>query len=153
MHTCKHHPGRRKRHDTTNAGLVSFEPVAPATVSYVRVRRACACNQDGQRMQIETFVINFASADDAELGGAPRRTQADRRRRAWCVRHLGNSLWPYVGLTADAPLRQSNVSTSHEFPADFVDTSEELNTTVNDNVSATLRVTSLIAPAMACHGL
>ena len=38
---------------------------------------------------------------------------------------------------------------SHEFPTDFVDTSEEeLNTIVNVNVCATLRITSLIAPAM-----
>jgi hypothetical protein len=41
------------------------------------------------------------------------------------------------------------VGVSHEFPTDFVDTSEEeLNTIVNVNVCATLRITSLIAPAM-----
>ena len=41
------------------------------------------------------------------------------------------------------------VGVSHEFPTDFVDTSEEeLTTIVNVNVSATLRITSLIAPAM-----
>jgi len=38
---------------------------------------------------------------------------------------------------------------SHEFPADFVDTSpEELATIINVNVTATLRVTNLIAPSM-----
>jgi 17beta-estradiol 17-dehydrogenase / very-long-chain 3-oxoacyl-CoA reductase len=38
---------------------------------------------------------------------------------------------------------------SHELPADFVDTStEELATIINVNVTATLRVTSLIAPSM-----
>ena len=43
----------------------------------------------------------------------------------------------------------NNVGVSHEFPADFVDTStEELATIINVNVTATLRVTSLIAPSM-----
>lgn len=43
----------------------------------------------------------------------------------------------------------NNVGVSHEFPADFVDTStEELATIINVNVTATLRITSLIAPAM-----
>ncbi|KAH8990457.1 hypothetical protein EDB92DRAFT_1816665, partial [Lactarius akahatsu] len=52
----------------------------------------------------------------------------------------------YVGLTSGAV---NCVGVSHEFPTDFVDTSEEeLNTIVGVNVSATLRVTSLIAPAM-----
>jgi hypothetical protein len=42
------------------------------------------------------------------------------------------------------------VPLSHEFPADFVVTSPEvLATIVNVNVTATLRVTSLIAPSMA----
>jgi short chain dehydrogenase len=44
----------------------------------------------------------------------------------------------------------NNVGVSHEFPTDFVDTSpEELATIINVNVTATLRVTSLIAPSMA----
>jgi NAD(P)-dependent dehydrogenase (short-subunit alcohol dehydrogenase family) len=44
----------------------------------------------------------------------------------------------------------NNVGVSHEIPADFVDTSpEELATIINVNVTATLRITSLIAPAMA----
>ena len=43
----------------------------------------------------------------------------------------------------------NNVGVSHEFPADFVDTSpEELARIINVNVTATLRVTSLIAPSM-----
>jgi short-subunit dehydrogenase len=43
----------------------------------------------------------------------------------------------------------NNVGVSHEFPADFVDTStEELATIINVNVTATLRITSLIAPSM-----
>jgi short-subunit dehydrogenase len=49
-------------------------------------------------------------------------------------------------------LRQTvnNVGVSHEIPADFVDTSpEEIASIVNINVTATLRITSLIAPAMA----
>ena len=44
----------------------------------------------------------------------------------------------------------NNVGVSHEIPADFVDTSpEELANIINVNVTATLRITSLIAPAMA----
>jgi len=44
----------------------------------------------------------------------------------------------------------NNVGVSHEIPADFVDTSpEELAKIINVNVTATLRITSLIAPAMA----
>lgn len=44
----------------------------------------------------------------------------------------------------------NNVGVSHEFPTDFVDTStEELATIINVNVTATLRITSLIAPSMA----
>jgi 17beta-estradiol 17-dehydrogenase / very-long-chain 3-oxoacyl-CoA reductase len=47
------------------------------------------------------------------------------------------------------PKTVNNVGVSHEFPADFVDTSpEELATIINVNVTATLRVTSLIAPSM-----
>ena len=43
----------------------------------------------------------------------------------------------------------NNVGVSNEFPADFVDTSpEELATIINVNVTATLRITSLIAPSM-----
>jgi short-subunit dehydrogenase len=43
---------------------------------------------------------------------------------------------------------------SHEFPADFVDTSpEELATIINVNVTATLRVTSLIAPSMVSRSV
>jgi hypothetical protein len=43
----------------------------------------------------------------------------------------------------------NNVGVSHEIPADFVDTSpEELAKIINVNVTATLRITSLIAPAM-----
>jgi short-subunit dehydrogenase len=48
------------------------------------------------------------------------------------------------------PKTVNNVGVSHEFPSDFVDTSpEELATIINVNVTATLRITSLIAPAMA----
>jgi 17beta-estradiol 17-dehydrogenase / very-long-chain 3-oxoacyl-CoA reductase len=43
---------------------------------------------------------------------------------------------------------------SHEFPADLVDTSpEELATIINVNVTATLRVTSLIAPSMVSRSV
>ncbi|KAH9979534.1 hypothetical protein BGW80DRAFT_1278893 [Lactifluus volemus] len=43
----------------------------------------------------------------------------------------------------------NNVGVSHDFPTDFVNTSPEVLTTItNVNVSATLRITSLIAPAM-----
>jgi short-subunit dehydrogenase len=44
----------------------------------------------------------------------------------------------------------NNVGLCHEFPTDFLDTSpEELATIINVNVTATLRITSLIAPSMA----
>jgi NADP-dependent 3-hydroxy acid dehydrogenase YdfG len=48
----------------------------------------------------------------------------------------------------------NNVGVSHEFPTDFVDTSpEELATIINVNVTATLRVTSLIAPSMVSRSV
>lgn len=48
----------------------------------------------------------------------------------------------------------NNVGVSHEFPTDFVDTStEELATIINVNVTATLRITSLIAPSMASRSV
>ncbi|KAH8981107.1 3-ketoacyl-CoA reductase [Lactarius hatsudake] len=77
-------------------------------------------------VQTKTFVIDFASADDAK----------------WEA--LLEELKPIeVGVLVNC------VGVSHEFPTDFVDTSEEeLNTIVDVNVSATLRVTNLIAPAM-----
>ncbi|KAH9021059.1 3-ketoacyl-CoA reductase [Lactarius pseudohatsudake] len=77
-------------------------------------------------VQTKTFVIDFASADDAK----------------WEA-FLGELKPIEVGVLVNC------VGVSHEFPTDFVDTSEEeLNTIVDINVSATLRVTSLIAPAM-----
>ncbi|KAN0113500.1 hypothetical protein V8E52_007658 [Russula decolorans] len=49
-----------------------------------------------------------------------------------------------------SPLLVGEKYVSHEFPTNFVDTSpEELATIININVSATLHVTSLIAPSMA----
>jgi short-subunit dehydrogenase len=54
-----------------------------------------------------------------------------------------------VSYTAFFLKTVNNVGVSHEFPADFVDTSpEELATIINVNVTATLRITSLIAPSM-----
>jgi NAD(P)-dependent dehydrogenase (short-subunit alcohol dehydrogenase family) len=48
-----------------------------------------------------------------------------------------------------APSTVNNVGVSHEIPADFVDTSpEELDSIINVNVTASLRITSLIAPSM-----
>jgi 17beta-estradiol 17-dehydrogenase / very-long-chain 3-oxoacyl-CoA reductase len=48
------------------------------------------------------------------------------------------------------PSTVNNVGVSHEIPADFVDTSpQELDSIINVNVTATLRITSLIAPSMA----
>ncbi|KAH9167220.1 3-ketoacyl-CoA reductase [Lactarius sanguifluus] len=77
-------------------------------------------------VQTKTFVIDFASADDAKWEAL-----------------LGELKPIEVGVLVNC------VGVSHEFPTDFVDTSEEeLNTIVDINVSATLRVTSLIAPAM-----
>lgn len=76
--------------------------------------------------QTKTFVIDFASADDARWEAL-----------------LGELKPIEVGVLVNC------VGVSHEFPTDFVDTSEEeLNTIVDVNVCATLRVTSLIAPAM-----
>jgi 17beta-estradiol 17-dehydrogenase / very-long-chain 3-oxoacyl-CoA reductase len=76
--------------------------------------------------QIKTFVIDFASADDAKWEAL-----------------LGELKPIEVGVLVNC------VGVSHELPTDFVDTSEEeLNTIVDVNVCATLRVTSLIAPAM-----
>ncbi|KAI0294105.1 3-ketoacyl-CoA reductase [Multifurca ochricompacta] len=81
----------------------------------------------GSDVQTNTFVIDFASADD----------------KRWDA--LLEVLKPIeVGVLVN------NVGVSHEFPTDFVDTSpEELTTIVDVNVSATLRITSLIAPSMA----
>jgi len=78
-------------------------------------------------VQTKTFVVDFARADDA-------RWEA-----------LLEELKPIeVGVLVN------NVGVSHEIPADFVDTSpEELASIINVNVTATLRITSLIAPAMA----
>jgi len=57
-----------------------------------------------------------------------------------------------IGEIHVSPLALStvnNVGVSHEIPADFVDTSpEELDSIINVNVTATLRITSLIAPSM-----
>jgi len=81
----------------------------------------------GNGVQTKTFVVDFARADDA-------RWEA-----------LLEELKPIeVGVLVN------NVGVSHEIPADFVDTSpEELASIINVNVTATLRITSLIAPAMA----
>ncbi|KAH9979801.1 3-ketoacyl-CoA reductase [Russula compacta] len=77
-------------------------------------------------VQTKTFVIDFASADEMRWEAL-----------------LGELKPIEVGVLVN------NVGVSHEFPADFVDTSpEELATIINVNVTATLRVTSLIAPAM-----
>ncbi|KAH9013623.1 3-ketoacyl-CoA reductase [Lactarius deliciosus] len=77
-------------------------------------------------VQTKTFVIDFASADDAKWEAL-----------------LGELKPIEVGVLVNC------VGVSHEFPTDFVDTSEEeLNTIVDVNVSTTLRVTNLIAPAM-----
>jgi len=76
--------------------------------------------------QTKTFVIDFAAADDARWEAL-----------------LGELKLIEVGVLVNS------VGVSHEFPTDFVDTSEEeRNTIVNVNVCATLRITSLIAPAM-----
>ncbi|KAI0288754.1 3-ketoacyl-CoA reductase [Russula brevipes] len=85
-----------------------------------------ACGGIGA-VQTKTFVVDFAAADEA-------RWEA-----------LLEELKPIeVGVLVN------NVGVSHEFPSDFVDTSpEELATIINVNVTATLRITSLIAPAMA----
>ncbi|KAF8493730.1 3-ketoacyl-CoA reductase [Russula emetica] len=84
------------------------------------------CGNGSGGVQTKTFVVDFASEDDA-------RWEA-----------LLEELKPIeVGVLVN------NVGVSHEFPADFVDTSpEELATIINVNVTATLRVTSLIAPSM-----
>lgn len=77
-------------------------------------------------VQTKTFVIDFASADNAKWEAL-----------------LGELKPIEVGVLVNC------VGVSHELPTDFVDTSEEeLNTIVDVNVSATLRTTSLIAPAM-----
>ncbi|KAI0246028.1 3-ketoacyl-CoA reductase [Lactifluus subvellereus] len=80
----------------------------------------------GSGVQTKTFVVDFASADDA-------RWEA-----------LLEELKPIeVGVLVN------NVGVSHELPTDFVDTPpEELVTIDNVNIAATLRITSLIAPAM-----
>jgi len=86
---------------------------------------AKTCGNSGG-VQTKTFVVDFASADE-------ERWEA-----------LLEVLKPIeVGVLVN------NVGVSHEFPTDFVDTSpEELATIINVNVTATLRVTSLIAPSM-----
>ncbi|KAI0245944.1 hypothetical protein BJV78DRAFT_1302630 [Lactifluus subvellereus] len=79
----------------------------------------------GSGVQTKTFVVDFASADDA-------RWEA-----------LLEELKPIeVGVLVN------NVGVSHELPTDFVDTLRELVTINNVNIAATLRITSLIAPAM-----
>ncbi|KAI0272050.1 3-ketoacyl-CoA reductase [Russula aff. rugulosa BPL654] len=85
-----------------------------------------ACGSDSGGVQTKTFVVDFATADEAR----------------W--EELLEELKPIeVGVLVN------NVGVSHEFPADFVDTSpEELATIINVNVTATLRITSLIAPSM-----
>lgn len=85
-----------------------------------------ACGSGGG-VQTKTFVVDFATADDAR----------------WDA--LLEELKPIeIGVLVN------NVGVSHEFPTDFVDTSpEELSTIINVNVTATLRITSLIAPSMA----
>jgi 17beta-estradiol 17-dehydrogenase / very-long-chain 3-oxoacyl-CoA reductase len=89
--------------------------------------KACGNGGEGEGVQTKTFVVDFASADDA-------------RWEAFL-----EELKPIeVGVLVN------NVGVSHEFPSDFVDTSpEELGTIINVNVTATLRITSLIAPSMA----
>ncbi|KAN0118420.1 hypothetical protein V8E52_005150 [Russula decolorans] len=88
-----------------------------------------ACGSGSGGVQTKTFVVDFASVDDA-------RWEA-----------LLEELKPIgVGVLVN----NVGVPLSHEFPADFVVTSPEvLATIVNVNVTATLRVTSLIAPSMA----
>jgi len=93
-----------------------------------------------------------------EVGGASRGAQTHRSRRARCVlppfsfrdKKGGGFFFADISLHffLVAPT-VNNVGVSHEIPADFVDTSpEELAKIINVNVTATLRITSLIAPAM-----
>ncbi|KAI9461523.1 3-ketoacyl-CoA reductase [Russula earlei] len=78
-------------------------------------------------MQTKTFIVDFASADEAKWEALLEEFKQIE-----------------VGVLVN------NVGVSHEFPTDFVDTStEELANIINVNVTATLRVTSLIAPSMA----
>ena len=97
-------------------------------------------------VQTKTFLIDFASADDARweaLLGELKPIEVG----VLGAFVLGN---PLYGTDSKCTSGAVNcVGVSHEFPTDFVDTSEEeLNTIVDVNVSATLRITSLIAPAM-----
>ncbi|KAI0259165.1 3-ketoacyl-CoA reductase [Gloeopeniophorella convolvens] len=81
----------------------------------------------GSGVQAKTFIIDFAAADEAR----------------WDA--LLEELKPI-----EAGVLVNNVGVSNELPADFVDTpTEELTSIVNVNIAATLRVTSLVAPAMA----
>ena len=103
-------------------------------------------------MQTKTFVVDFATVDEerweALLEVLKPIEVGVLGAFLSCVFFILNGGF---SLTRAPPSCRTvnNVGVSHEFPTDFVDTSpEELATIVNVNVTATLRVTSLIAPSM-----
>ena len=120
----------------------------------VHIAKACA---RGSRVRTKTFIVDFASADEAKWEALLKELKPIE------VGALGAYSHPFPSETkkarfffADISLpfflvapTVNNVGVSHEIPADFVDTSpEELAKIINVNVTATLRITSLIAPAM-----
>lgn len=113
---------------------------------------AKACGNGGESVQTKTFIVDFASADDA------RWEALLEELKPIDVGVLGASLYltKWIKGRADIVMRYTvnNVGASHEFPTDFVDTpTEELTTIVNVNITATLRVTSLIAPSMVSRSV
>jgi 17beta-estradiol 17-dehydrogenase / very-long-chain 3-oxoacyl-CoA reductase len=124
---------------------------------------ACGTGSGSGGVQTKTFVVDFASADDARWEALLEELKPIE------IGVLGASVsssFPFLTKKSErkdvltlvcAAVRVrtttktvNNVGVSHEFPTDFVDTSpEELATIINVNVTATLRITSLIAPSMA----
>ena len=103
-------------------------------------------------MQTKTFVIDFASADNAAWEALLGELKPIEVGVLGAFVRLGN---PFRGTDSKCTSGAVNcVGVSHEFPTDFVDTEEEeLSTIVDVNVSATLRITSLIAPAMVSRSV
>jgi 17beta-estradiol 17-dehydrogenase / very-long-chain 3-oxoacyl-CoA reductase len=103
-------------------------------------------------VQTKTFVIDFASADEARWEALLDELKPIE------VGVLGTSLAHVLSVPFSNVFflwrtytlwTVNNVGVSHEFPTDFIDTPpEELVAIKNVNVSATLRITSLIAPSM-----
>ncbi|KAI0036672.1 hypothetical protein K488DRAFT_75882 [Vararia minispora EC-137] len=79
------------------------------------------------KVKTEIFVIDFAHASDAQFGTLREALQARE-----------------VGVLVN------NVGKSHEMPVDFVDTSAaEMEDIITINCTATVRITSYVAPSMA----